>query len=634
MFFFCRRLQPVSIAALLFFFSFLPLPAGALTIHVEVTGLEKPLQKNVLLFLDIEKRKYDPDLTVRGMKRLHKQAPDEIRQALQPFGYYLPVIHSQLSKDKPEEKRITVKGALEATTGKITDTLSMVASGNIDGKVLGITGTGSSGEEWWATYSVDKGPPVTITKRDIKWTGEGADDPAFRQSILDYLEQAKSTLVHSEYEDTKSSFLNQALSLGYPKAKIVTSRVEVDLKKNSAEITLHMDTGPLFYFGEVRFIQDFLDPNLLQDYITLEKGAPYSHDSLLAFQQNLLSSNYASEVTIDPLYNEVDGKLLPLNVHLKPIAPHKFSFGLGYETDIGVRGSARWTNRRVNHYGHHSDVYIKLSQKEGTLMGQYSVPVRHPLTDRWVSTASYEYEETPSTASSTFGLETAFVRRNLDDTHFYKGFLLASSEMFNVENYPKRTTNLLSLGGTFRFSEMEEEMFPQKGYYLFSDLRGGSEALLSDTSYVRLHLKGKHLFGLGENGRIKTRLELGTTWVDEFSIYPTSLRFFAGGDSSIRGYTYESLGPVNKQGIVVGGKHVLVGSVEYDHRVAESWVLAGFIDGGNAYDDELTHTYVGAGVGFRWLAPFGSLRIDVAWPISEQPDLGDYHIHLGFGATL
>ncbi|MCF8056646.1 MAG: autotransporter assembly complex protein TamA [Desulfocapsa sp.] len=627
----CRQLQLAFTATLLFLF-FFPLSSAAISLDVEIIGLDEHLEKNALNFLGIEKRKNDQDLTIRGMKRLHEQAPDEIREALQPFGYYLPVIQSELSQTKGEEPKTTIKGALKTTTGKIKDTLSLLSTGNIIDTLL--PSKRGTGEEWWATYRVDKGPPVEVTKRDIQWAGEGASNPAFQQNIKEYLDQAGTELVHSDYEAAKINFLNHALSLGYPKAKITTSEVVVDLETNSAEMTIHMDTGPLYYFGDVRFIQDFLDPDLLQHYITLNRGEPYSYEALLEFQQNLIGSNYAREVTIQPLFNEAVDQQVPLDVLLKPIAPHKFSFGIGYETDVGVRGSALWTDRLVNRHGHHSEVYFKLSPIEGTMRGQYFIPVLRPLTDRWVSTASYEYEETPSTDSNTLGLETAFVRRNIEDTRFYKGFILASSETFNVDLNPRQTTNLLSLGGTARSSVMEEEMFPQQGHYLFGDLRGGLEALLSDTSYGRLHLKGKYLLGFGENGRIATRLEIGTTWVDNFDLYPTSLRFFAGGDSSIRGYTYESLGPVNDEGIVMGGKHVLTYSFEYDHRVTESWVLAGFVDAGNAYDDELTHTYVGAGVGFRWLAPFGSLRIDLAWPLSEQPDIGDYHFHLGFGATL
>ena len=562
---------------------------AAVPLTVEVNGLDAPLKTNVLQFLDIEKMKNDEELNERWIKRLHEQAPQEIREALQPFGYYVPDIQSQLTE----------------TEGG-----------------------------WLARYTVNKGKPVKITKRDVQWKGEGADNPVFQQSILNYRRKADNTLNHSEYESAKNEFMNLALSAGYPKATFTENAWLVDLEKNSAELTLHMETGPLYYFGDVRFSQDFLNPELLQQYVTLKKGDPYSYESLLEFQQNLIASNYAQEVTIDPLFHEAVDQQLPLDVLMKPITPHKFVFGLGYETDVGVRGSARWTDRLINRHGHHSDVYLKLSQKEGLLRGEYSIPVLRPLTDRWVSTTDYEYEVTPSTKSSTFELETAFVRRNLTDTNFYKGFILASSENFTIADDPQVTTNLFILGATARFSEMEEGMFPQNGHYLFSDLRGAAETLLSDTSFTRMHLKGIYMRGLGENGRITTRLEIGAALVNNFDIYPASLRFFAGGDNSVRGYEYESLGSVDEDGTVVGGKNVITCSFEYDHRVAESWVLAGFVDAGNAYNDNLDKTYAGAGTGFRWLAPFGSIRVDIAWPVSEQPQLNDWRLHVGFGATL
>jgi len=562
---------------------------ASVSLQVEVTGIDSDIKKNVLHFLSIEKKKKDTELSIRQIKHLHEQATQEIREALQPFGYYLPDIKSELTETE---------------------------------------------EGWIATYTIHKGKPLKIAKRDVQWIGEGADSPAFQQSIEEYHRKAGNLLVHSEYESEKTKFMNLAYSTGYPKAEFVKNEWLVDLDKNSADLTLHMDTGPLYYFGKVRFNQDFLDPDLLKHFITIKEGERYSHESLLEFQQNLLASNYTREVTIDQLFDEAVDQKVPFDVLLKPIAPHKFVFGLGYETDIGVRGSARWINRLINRYGHHSEVYLKLSQKEGTLRGQYSIPVLRPLTDRWVSTGSYEYEETPSTDSKTFELETAFVRRNLADTHFYKGFILASREIFSITDSPKVNTNLLILGGTARFSEMESSMFPQNGHYLFADVRTSAEALLSDTSFTRLHLKGRYLKGLGKNGRIDSRLELGAAWVDDFNIYPVSLRFFAGGDNSVRGYKYESLGPVNGEGVVVGGKQIFTGSFEYDHRIAESWVLAGFTDAGNAYNANLDKTFVGAGAGFRWLAPFGSLRVDIAWPVSEQPDLNDWRIHIGFGATL
>ena len=319
---------------------------------------------------------------------------------------------------------------------------------------------------------------------------------------------------------------------------------------------------------------------------------------------------------------------------MQPIRPHKLSFGLGYETDIGIRGSARWENRLLNSSGHHSDLFLELSQKEGMLRGQYFIPVNKALTDSWVSSAGMEYEETPDTSSKTVELETALVRRNLEDTHFYKGFLLASYEDFTIGDDPKVGTKLFSIGSTIRFSDVEDNIYPQSGYSFFCDLRSAPEMLLSDTTYTRLHLKGRYMFGLGENGRIDSHVEIGTTWVDDYDVYPASLRFFAGGDSSVRGYKYQSLGPIDNEGNNIGGKHVFSASLEYDHRVAKSWVIDVFADAGNAYDDTLDKIYVGSGFGFRWLAPFGSLRIDLAWPVSEDLQFDAARIHIGFGATL
>jgi translocation and assembly module TamA len=566
-----------------------PILHAAPILEVELTGLEEPFYSNALHYLGIANQKTSGDLTVRWIKTLHQSAQKDIEAALQPYGYYHPQVKSTLTEKE------------------------------------GI---------WHARYNVDLGVPLKIASQDIQWFGEGAANPVFAKSIQDYHEHFSGLLNHAEYESAKSDFMNLALANGYPKARFITHKWKVDLDKNTANLTLHMDTGKLYHFGEVRFQQDFLNPDLLQHYITIKKGAPYSHDALLEFQQNLLASNYASEVTINPLYQEAVDEVLPLEVILVPITPHKLSFGLGYEADLGVRGSARWTDRLINRRGHHSEVFIKLSEPKGLLRGQYSIPILRPLTDRWVSTASYEYETTPDTSSQTMEVETAFVRRNLEDTNFYKAFLLISNEAFTVGNNPRNITKLLTPGGIIRFSNMDQGVFPQNGHYFFTDLRVAAKEVLSDTSLTRLHVKGRYLMGLGENGRLDTRLEIGAAWVEDFSLYPTSLRYFTGGDNSVRGYTYQSLGPKDDEGVAVGGKQAIAASLQYDHRIAYSWLLSGFVDTGNAFNDTLDKVYVGSGVGLRWLAPFGSLRMDIAYPVSEQPKIGDYVIHIGFGAAL
>ena len=558
-------------------------------LDVKVAGVEDELKDNILLYLDIVKKKDEKELSDRWVKSLHKKAPEQINEALQPFGYYNPVIESSLEK--------------------------------VDGK-------------WIAMYQVSAGEITRVQSVELVWQGEGADHVKLQQALKDYPLKEGDVLLHDQHEVGKGALLDDAFSVGFAKAEIIKSQVVVDRKKNSATISIVADTGSLYYFGEVSFKQDFLDPELLNHYNTLEPGEPYSHEALLEFQQNIIASNYAREVTLDPGFDSAENDKVPLDVIMRPIVPHKFSFGIGYETDIGPRGSVRWTDRLINSYGHHSEVYLKLASKERILSGEYYIPIRNPVTDRWVNALRYEYEETPTTISDTFLVETAAVRRNLDDTRFYKLFIDYSWESFTIGNDPSTETLLLIFGGTSRFSAIDEDMFPQWGYLVYSDLRGSSDSLLSDTSFTRLHLKGRYLFGFGENGRLDIRGEVGATWVDDFDLYPSSLRFFAGGDSSVRGYEYQSLGPENDEGIVVGGKHLLVASVEYDHRVSEKWVIAGFVDAGDAYNNKPDSLYAGAGVGVRWLAPFGALRVDFAWPVSAHAEDSDLMIHIGFGATL
>ena len=125
---------------------------------------------------------------------------------------------------------------------------------------------------------------------------------------------------------------------------------------------------------------------------------------------------------------------------------------------------------------------------------------------------------------------------------------------------------------------------------------------------------------------------LPTGRIGNLSRLPKQLRFFAGGDNSVRGYGFESLGERNAAGAVVGGKHLLTGSIEYEHPVRDDWGLALFVDTGNAFNDwDSIDLKTGAGFGARWKSPIGPVRVDVAWPVD---DFSDPHLHLNIGPDL
>jgi translocation and assembly module TamA len=117
---------------------------------------------------------------------------------------------------------------------------------------------------------------------------------------------------------------------------------------------------------------------------------------------------------------------------------------------------------------------------------------------------------------------------------------------------------------------------------------------------------------------------------DAFEQMPASLRFFAGGDRSVRGYSYQSLGPKDSSGQVIGGKNILVGSVELDRAIFTDWGVAAFFDAGNAFDRLTDFTlYKGAGIGVRYYTKIGGIRLDLARQVGVSHP--GYRVHLTVG---
>ena len=126
--------------------------------------------------------------------------------------------------------------------------------------------------------------------------------------------------------------------------------------------------------------------------------------------------------------------------------------------------------------------------------------------------------------------------------------------------------------------------------------------------------------------------ELGSSLVNQLGDLPVSIRYFGGGDQSVRGYEYQSLGPLNELGEVIGGKHLLSGGVEFDFPIRANWKMAVFMDAGNAFDSFSDYQLKkAAGIGLRWLSPVGPIRLDFA---SALDDDNKFRIHITMGPDL
>jgi translocation and assembly module TamA len=161
------------------------------------------------------------------------------------------------------------------------------------------------------------------------------------------------------------------------------------------------------------------------------------------------------------------------------------------------------------------------------------------------------------------------------------------------------------------------------------ELRAATDAVLSDTSFLQAIARGKWIWSSPRGRRFLVRGDIGVTAQSDFADLPASVRFFAGGDNSVRGYEFDALGPVDAAGQVIGGSALATGSFEFEQPLTARWSMALFVDSGNAFEGSHIDARTGAGLGARWQSPLGPIRLDLAHPLDDDTTRWRLHVSLG-----
>jgi len=555
--------------------------AAAPPLSVEIEGLTGRPLENARAMLSIEQHKDSPLLSVSWIRRLHARAPNEIKQALAAFGYYRPLIHGELEE-------------------------------------------GPAG--WVARYRVDPGPPLPLAKLDLRVGGDGSGDAEFQRLLAEFPLREGDVLDHERYEQGKRLLQKLATERGYFDADFTLHEVRVDLEAYTATIALHFVTGPRYRFGLVSFDAGPLRPALLARFVAFKPGDPYDAAALLELQNALSDSDYFEQVEVQPQRERAVDLQVPIHVALTPRKRNKYNFGIGYGTDTGARGSVGMERRYVNARGHRFTADLQASQIRTSVGARYFIPVRDPRTDRLVLRAE-RIDDNPKTSRSQtsllgVGLEQSLGlwRRSVSLTYQLGKYRVGEES---------GSSTLLMPGIAWTRIKGASPLYVSHGSRVGLELRGASQDLVSDTSFLQARLHAKLIRKFGEGGRLIARGELGISWIPEIEELPPSVRFFAGGDQSVRGFAYNTLGPTDGAGNVIGGKHLLVGSLEYEHRIAEHWSGAVFYDVGNAVNSLDIALERGAGFGVRWRSPVGWLRVDLARALTAEGQPWRLHLTLG-----
>ena len=555
--------------------------AWCVSLSVYIIGLDQKLQDHVSTYLDISREQSKPDLTLVRIQRLHARAARQIKTALQVYGYYQPHIKSELHQE---------------------------------------------GQTWIATYTITPGDPIRIGSVDLVVSGEGQDNPAIKTALKEFPIVKGQVLEDPKYDQARDALFRTAIEQGFLDSQFLKREVKVDLRSYSATISLHLQTGKRYYFGAVSFSQDAMDEKFLRRYLRFKVGDPYSPVKLLQLQIALSDSGLFQSVDVRANKAQAVEYQVPIEITLPARKRQQWRFGLGYATDTGARFSTDYS-RIVGNKGHKFHSKLLLSQTTTSISTDYTIPLADPLNEQLGFGARYSDELIEDRRSVITGFS---VNHSSPWGEWLRVISLNyAREVYTISNEPEETGRALYPAYSITRVRADNRIYTEHGSRVYIELRGANKNLLSDTNYAQLRVGLKWIRRIADDTRIILRSDLGSTNVATLSSMPLSQRFFAGGDNSVRGYAYQELGPKDSFGNVVGGKYLIVGSVEFDRRVVGNWSGAVFYDIGNAIDSMGDKLDAGAGFGVRWNSPVGPVRFDFAWGLDKPSDRFRLHVVIG-----
>ncbi len=523
-----------------------------------------------------------------GLQHFSIGAEEQAQRAAQALGYYQAKIASEVKTGKDKEPRLVM--------------------------------------------TVQPGEPIRLRNVTVRIEGEAASLKAFRTPQGDALKSG-SVLNHGYYEDAKRLIQNQASRYGFFSGRFVQQRLSVDPAAGVADIDLVYDSGPRYSLGKVSFSGDApFDDDLLRRMVPFKENTPYDSELIAELNQAMQTSGYFEGVRVDATPTTAVGQEIPVTVQLETRKPRTMGLGLGYSTDVGPRGTANWTRHWVNPQGHSYGIESELSAPRQNVGLWYDVPLDPPLTDKLRFAGGYQYEEIAGTDTLskllTVGPEW--------HSKLPSGWERVISLKWQREEYrlgdDSGLSTLLMPGVSYSYLRSDNRIDPHNGYRLQFDAQVAKEGLMSDSNLLHGNVLLKGLTTLWDNHRFLARVQFGGNATNGYKSIPPSLRFFAGGDQSVRGYDYQTLSPENSDGDRIGGRYMVAGSLEYQYSIAEKWRVATFVDQGNSFDKlELPSLKTGVGVGVRWVSPVGPLRLDLAHALDDD---GGVRLHFSMGPEL
>ncbi|MGS0740723.1 autotransporter assembly complex protein TamA [Glaciimonas sp. GG7] len=585
------RVSPIF--GILFSLLCLPTTAALAAYKVEI---DAPSAISALLkeHLDLVRYKDRDDLSDDQLKFMLDTVNDQVTQLVSTEGYFSPT--TEITVEPGEIKLIRLK--VDAHERTIVSTVKLDITGHVVTEV-----------------------PERIGRIERNWRLPVGQP--FRQS---------------DWDAAKEHSLGLLQYKGFPAAKIVRSEARIEPENNDAQLSVQYDSGPSFTLGPLEISGTKRYPqSIIENINPLNVGENYDLDRLLYLQRQIQSTGYFGNVIVGIDDDPAHPTLTPVKVQVTEFPAQRVRAGVGYATDTGAQVQGNYTNFNVFGNAWVFDSQAKLEQQRQYGSLQLNMP---PDQRGFVNGINTSIDRTTlqgvDLRSQRIGLKRTRTLENYDTTltlDFYRDSLQQTDGAVlptNTVVLPGKHQAVVP-GFSWTRRDVDDQIFPTDGH-IFSVQTGlAVQGLLTDQSFFRAYLRYKKFIPIAKRDIMIFRIEGGAVFTKGGSAeVPASLLFRAGGNESVRGYGYQSIGNT-QNGTVYPTKYMVTASAEYQHWLNHTWGGAVFYDIGaatnNWSDKEIK---VGTGVGLRYRSPVGPVNVDLAYGVQAK----SFRPHISLGIAF
>jgi len=560
--------------------------------------------------------------------RLQVDAPDKLRELLLK---YLDLARLQTA---PEADSLTpaeldrLIGAAGVQVRSILET-----EGYFNPRVSVEREAATAGELPLLRIGVQPGPLTTVGSLSLEVQGplqlqaDGHDQDAGQlqaQIQHEWALQTGQPFAKSAWEGAKKNVLATLREHGYLAASWSGTVAHVDAAANTASLFLVADSGPQFHLGEpvVRGLRRY-DSGAVIPVARAWSGLPASEQVLREVQERLLALGLFESAVVSVDGDPDHAAAAPMRIAVRELNRQTATVGVGISDSVGPTLTLEHIDRQVFGTRWIATNKFQLGTEQSFWQGDL---ISHPLGDGYRNLAAAAVEKLAVNDETTLSWHVR-AGRTIDGTRIWRLYYGEYTQARLETAAGVNDSSALSANYHWTWRDVDNQRAPQKGLALA--LQGAAGWTQGDTTsattqvttegagpFARAYGRLSGFWPFADSWFGSARIELGQVFVQDTLTVPDTLLFHAGGDESVRGYAYRSLGP-QINGATVGGSRLFTASVQLEHPIWPTqpdflWAL--FIDAGNAANswNDLKPVY-GYGAGLHWRSPVGPLRVDLAY---------------------